>query len=437
MSGKTKVTDLPSLPSPSKQSPSKKIKKSVKNDVSEIFFSDAVSTISTTQISPNRLEMISQQGKRSKKRLNKLKASNNNFEVSQSEDISDVFGDELSQLDSQTSCGFCPPSTAGTARSIATARSISSRVGADGSISGMETSRRALDKFIDDSVDGRMLTTRSQYITHDGVKELNLNNVKCIRDLLVDIKSKVDHGEQPPSYVKNIDEISTSWDGSMRHTVGRPIRQPFNLGDTVPRGCFEDHEKYHRTLDSASPVEISSRPGSPGFFTHDGYVHSFGEEDSVCSSLTGGGSFITHCTWRPLSRTQEDGSCVFPVIDVIPCLQPLELILAKADEKLRKTLNYHQMRDEKILDDKLKLEHAIELKRTRKERYQMYTAGIQRKKEWLKIATMLHYLECVKKNYQIVLDNDRRTQHQIRATYVILRFMRRINWVRKKKRMKK
>ena len=80
-----------------------------------------------------------------------------------------------------------------------------------------------------------------------------------------------------------------------------------------------------------------------------------------------------------------------PIVNIIGCNHSIELIIAKADERINKMKDAH--RTKKINDEQysVKLHRSIEQKRLRTERYRQLRIIQQRQAAWMRIISITHF----------------------------------------------
>jgi hypothetical protein len=84
-----------------------------------------------------------------------------------------------------------------------------------------------------------------------------------------------------------------------------------------------------------------------------------------------------------------------PPVNIIGCHQPAELIFARADERIRKQLHAKELK-EKHLEELVKyIDHLIQMKLTRGERYAAMLEQQQRNSMWLKVFQIIRYASLV------------------------------------------
>jgi hypothetical protein len=118
-----------------------------------------------------------------------------------------------------------------------------------------------------------------------------------------------------------------------------------------------------------------------------------------------------------------------PQVNIIGCLQPLELIIAQADTRTRHrqdTIRAKQV----ICDEKVRqIDEAIQLKYTRAERYALLLAQKQRQAQWLKIIKANLYIKAVWDSIKFHINVQSKFARTIKAAITIRkackRFMRR------------
>ena len=116
-------------------------------------------------------------------------------------------------------------------------------------------------------------------------------------------------------------------------------------------------------------------------------------------------------------------------INIIGCLQPVELVLAQADQRLRHQQETMDTR-QKICEEKVKqIDDAIQLKFTRAERYKAALEAKQRQITWLKIIKLSIYLNKLNEETKHHIQSGKFFSRTVHAAYVIRKactqFMRR------------
>jgi hypothetical protein len=119
-----------------------------------------------------------------------------------------------------------------------------------------------------------------------------------------------------------------------------------------------------------------------------------------------------------------------PPVNIIGCHQPAELIFARADERIRKQLHAKELK-ERHLEDLVKyLDHLIQMKLTRGERYAALLEQQQRHSFWLKIFSILRYVALI---FPIVQSSKevQKQQRRVSKAAVVIK-SRMINWYERK-----
>jgi hypothetical protein len=119
-----------------------------------------------------------------------------------------------------------------------------------------------------------------------------------------------------------------------------------------------------------------------------------------------------------------------PPVNIIGCHQPAELIFARADERIRKQLHAKELK-EKHLEELVKyLDHLIQMKLTRGERFAAQLEQQQRHTAWLKVITIMRYASLV---FPIIQSSKAdRTKHRKISTAAIKIQAKMINWYERK-----
>lgn len=84
-----------------------------------------------------------------------------------------------------------------------------------------------------------------------------------------------------------------------------------------------------------------------------------------------------------------------PPVNIIPCHQPSELIVARADERVRKQLTAKESREKHMSDLSQYIDRLIHLKLTRGERYAQQLENQKRQASLLKIVFACNYIQLV------------------------------------------
>lgn len=122
-----------------------------------------------------------------------------------------------------------------------------------------------------------------------------------------------------------------------------------------------------------------------------------------------------------------------PPINIAACMQPLEVILAKADHRLRRQAKVNKIRKREV-DSKMKaLEKAIHEKRSRAERIAAELEQRQREGGWLRIVFFVAYISKLSKQFESKKGNEHSFTSIITSAMIIHRFF--YNWYLRKLRM--
>lgn len=110
-----------------------------------------------------------------------------------------------------------------------------------------------------------------------------------------------------------------------------------------------------------------------------------------------------------------------PPVNIVPCMVPLEVILAKADRRLRKIAKASKARKKQNDERVRNLEISLELKRTRAERYAAKLALQQLQCQWLRTLTIATYIRQLKPRLDAKLKVQRNWLFTIRAARIVQR----------------
>lgn len=86
---------------------------------------------------------------------------------------------------------------------------------------------------------------------------------------------------------------------------------------------------------------------------------------------------------------------VRPPVNIIGCHQPAEIIFARADERIRKQLHAKELKEKHMGELVKYLDHLIQMKQTRGERYAALLEQQQRLTWWLRVLTIVRYASLV------------------------------------------
>jgi hypothetical protein len=179
-------------------------------------------------------------------------------------------------------------------------------------------------------------------------------------------------------------------------------------------------EKYHSSA-TAGDLSINSQSGrGSSMVSYDDY--SLGSSGSVLSQLTSH-ELVAQINRRALKnqpppefvpslRTMDPGLLSWnhrlpanhnpdnPPINIVACQVPLEVILAKADRRIRRRAKICKER-EKIHKTRVhELEESLELKRTRAERIAAKLAAQQFQCSWMRMLVVARYLAKIRPQYE-------------------------------------
>lgn len=122
-----------------------------------------------------------------------------------------------------------------------------------------------------------------------------------------------------------------------------------------------------------------------------------------------------------------------PPINIAACMQPLEVILAKADHRLRRQAKVNKIRKREV-DSKMKaLEKAISEKRSRAERVAAELEQRQREGGWLRFIFLASYISKLRRQFESKKGNEHSFTSIISSAMIIHRFF--YNWHIRKMRM--
>lgn len=124
-------------------------------------------------------------------------------------------------------------------------------------------------------------------------------------------------------------------------------------------------------------------------------------------------------TWKTTKSTSRK-------INIIGCHQPVELILAKADKRIRRA---NKARIEKEYEDEIKrkeIEDGLSYKHLSDERCKNFLEKKRRQYAWIIIIKSLKYNELVREKYQVIANLIYHFQHSTNLMMRIKRYF--INW---------
>lgn len=121
---------------------------------------------------------------------------------------------------------------------------------------------------------------------------------------------------------------------------------------------------------------------------------------------------------------------VRPPVNIIGCHQPAELIFARADERIRKQLHAKELKERHMEQLVKYLDHLIQMKQTRGERYAALLEQQQRHTWWLKVLTIVRYASLVFPIIQSTKEVLNKNKKLIRAAVKIQTNM--ITWYERK-----
>lgn len=201
-----------------------------------------------------------------------------------------------------------------------------------------------------------------------------------MKELLVDIRAKVDTGDAPPEYVRPLDELpkqKLSWNGRTRELViAQPSFVPFRLSDSHASTQMNATFKIPRNW---SPM--GCRPAA----SNDNVDKEEGDSSTIKRSNT------FSCVDYTIESDEE--IVTQPVVNIIGCNQPVELILAKADQKLRRMHDHRIVADQKLEVEKTTLLAEINFRSTRHERHEEFLQFQRIQKGWMKSILTMYYMQ--------------------------------------------
>lgn len=119
-----------------------------------------------------------------------------------------------------------------------------------------------------------------------------------------------------------------------------------------------------------------------------------------------------------------------PPINIIGCLHPLELVLAKADKRMRKQAKAVKLKQIKCDERVKEIDDSIKWKFSRAERYAEALALKQMQVQWLRIITLSRFMGELSLRYFRSLHSEKQFMKIMRSTVVIQRFFMR--WYRRR-----
>eukprot|EP01038_Epipyxis_sp_PR26KG_P010297 gene10297-13843_t len=116
------------------------------------------------------------------------------------------------------------------------------------------------------------------------------------------------------------------------------------------------------------------------------------------------------------SHINNSNGIAKPTINIIGCLQPLDLVLAKADERARKQTTYSRR---SFVNQEIRIkeiEDAIEYKHNKSERIAEAVARNHRQRLWLPILQVLHFLRVIRPQAELAI----RMHRMVQSNYKLL-----------------
>mmetsp|Transcript_3614 Transcript_3614/g.5605 ORF Transcript_3614/g.5605 Transcript_3614/m.5605 type:complete len:474 (-) Transcript_3614:526-1947(-) len=142
------------------------------------------------------------------------------------------------------------------------------------------------------------------------------------------------------------------------------------------------------------------------------------KEAKECGALEEFGSLVPLpaelCSWnKRISKRYRDRAR--PPVNIIGCHQPADLIVARADERIRKQLQAKELK-EKHMEEVVKyIDHLIHMKLTRGERYAAMLQEQQRQMSWMRLVVIMKYVSVVMPMIKSVHTEHRRLSTQDKA----------------------
>jgi hypothetical protein len=127
----------------------------------------------------------------------------------------------------------------------------------------------------------------------------------------------------------------------------------------------------------------------------------------------------------PKSQRMKDD----PTVNIIGCLHPIELVLAKADKRLRKQEDALKLKQQKCEERVKEIDDAIKWKFSRAERYAAALALQQFQYQWLRIIQICRFLGRLSPRFRNSFHSEKEFMKITRCLAVVKRFL--IWWYRK------
>ncbi len=136
-------------------------------------------------------------------------------------------------------------------------------------------------------------------------------------------------------------------------------------------------------------------------------------------------SFISWNKKVPKSQRSKDD----PSVNIIGCLHPIELVLAKADKRMRKQEDALKLKQQKCEERVKEIDDAIKWKFSRAERYAAALALKQFQYQWLRIIHICRFMGNLAPRFRNSFHSEKEFMKITRCLAVVKRFL--IWWYRK------
>jgi len=159
--------------------------------------------------------------------------------------------------------------------------------------------------------------------------------------------------------------------------------------ETLPSNSFSwDKKEYRIKKSKLKKLKLSIDTNKTCRLVHDDSNEKSTDTISIANSKSSFNNTVDGGRSSIISKIQSANR---PIVNIIGCNHSIELIIAKADERINK-MNYAK-RTKKVNDElhNIKLYQSIEQKRQRTERYRQIRIIQQRQAAWMRIISIMHY----------------------------------------------
>lgn len=194
-------------------------------------------------------------------------------------------------------------------------------------------------------------------LSEDGHGE---RRTRTIQELVREIEFRSKNNMKPPAFLPKLSELSPS-DFSWDHKP--PVSKASNI-----------------TVDSSSPSSTRTTSTSSS---------SASEILSLQSSATTSSKPSLHSLAQAHSKSLNSLPSL-PSVNIQPCLHPVEIILAKADERSRKIQHVLELKSKNNAEHIERIDGLIKNRVTKAEKHAEKAQNIERQREWLRIIYTLN-----------------------------------------------